>query len=244
MSERRVAVLLAGGKGTRLRPFTAVFPKPLVPIGELPIIDILVRQLVATGFREIIISVGHLAHLVEAYFAEHPLRNDNVSFFFARESVPLGTAGPLAQIPHLPQHFLVLNGDILTDLDFGHMFETHVESGVSLTVATKLRSVQIQLGVIERQSNLITGYREKPRLEYEVSMGVYAYSQEAIRAIPRGRPFDFPDLVMTLIKQGQKVAAYPVDADWLDIGNPDDYALAQDLMTANPNKYLCFRNAT
>lgn len=244
MSERRVAVLLAGGKGTRLRPFTAVFPKPLVPVGELPIIDILARQLVAAGFLEIVISVGHLAHLVEAYFVEHPLRRHNVSFSFVRESSPLGTAGPLAQIPGLPEHFLVLNGDILTDLDFGRMFQAHLESGANLTVATKMRSVQIQLGVIERRDNLITGYREKPRLEYEVSMGVYAYSQIAVGAIPHGRPFDFPDLVLKLIKQGQSVAAYPVDAEWLDIGNPDDYALAQDLVTANLDKYVCGKSLT
>lgn len=244
MSERRVAVLLAGGKGTRLRPFTAAFPKPLVPVGELPIIDILVRQLVAAGFLEFVVSVGHLAHLVEAYFVDHPIRRHGTSFSFVRESSPLGTAGPLARISGLPEHFLVLNGDILTDLDFDQMFQKHLESGACLTVATTLRSVQIQLGVIERQGTTITGYKEKPRLDYEVSTGVYAYSRRALDAIPPGQRFDFPDLVLRLIQQGQRVVSYPVNAEWLDIGNPDDYALAQDRVAANPEGYLSFTDPT
>ncbi len=242
MTERRVAVLLAGGKGTRLRPFTAVFPKPLVPVGDLPIIDILVRQLVQAGFREFIVSVGHLAHLVEAYFVDHPIRRLGASFRFVRESSPLGTAGPLAQISGLPEHFLVLNGDVLTDLDFGQMFQSHLVSGACLTVATKERSVQIQLGVIERKGTAITGYREKPRFDYEVSMGVYAYSRAALASIPAGRPFDFPELVLRLIGRGEKVAAYPSEAEWLDIGNPDDYALAQDRVSADPERYIPIRD--
>jgi NDP-sugar pyrophosphorylase family protein len=238
MSERRVAVLLAGGKGTRLRPYTAVFPKPLVPVGEFPIIEILVRQLFGAGFREFVISTGHSAALVQAYFADHPLLRAGAAISFLHEHTPLGTAGPVRLVSDLPDNFLVLNGDILTTLDFSALFESHCRSGASLTVATRARKVQIELGVIERDGVRIVGYKEKPTMAYEVSMGVYAYNRRALDLIPEQGRFDFPDLVLASIKAGAPVAAYPVDAEWLDIGNPDDYALAQDRVSADPGRYV------
>lgn len=238
MSDRRVAVLLAGGKGTRLWPYTAVFPKPLVPVGEYPIIEVLVRQLFAAGFKELVISVGHLASLVEAYFAGHPVLSLGGQISFVRENDVMGTAGPLRLVPNLPESFLVLNGDILTTLDFSALFEAHCASGALLTVATKLRSIQIQLGVVEREGVRVVGYNEKPTLHYEVSMGAYAYSRRALNLIPAGRRFDFPDVVLAAVRAGDQVAAYPVEADWLDIGNPDDYALAQDRLASDPDRYV------
>jgi NDP-sugar pyrophosphorylase family protein len=238
MKDRRLAVLLAGGKGTRLRPYTAVFPKPLVPVGEFPIIEILVRQLFAAGFREFVISVGHLAPLVQAYFTDHPVLGLGGTISFVREQDAMGTAGPLRLVPDLPENFLALNGDILTNLDFGALFDAHCASGALLTVATKARSVQIELGVVERDGLRIVGYKEKPSLHYEISMGAYAYSRRALELIPADRRFDFPELVLSSVGAGAHVAAYPVDADWLDIGNPDDYALAQERMAADPSRYV------
>lgn len=238
MSGRRVAVILAGGKGTRLAPFTAVFPKPLVPVGEYPIIELLVRQLAAAGFKELIFSVGHLAQLIEAYFLHHPLRRSGVSIEYVREDRPMGTAGSLALIDDLPDHFLALNGDILTNLDFSRLYESHIASGAALTVAMRKKPVKLQLGVIQHEGTRIVGYLEKPTYEYDVSMGAYAYSRRALARMPAGERFDFPDLVLALIAAGDDVASFPSEDDWLDIGNADDYALAQERMASDPERYL------
>ena len=238
MIDRKVAVVLAGGKGTRLAPFTAVFPKPLVPVGEIPIVEILTRQLFRAGFKELVLSVGHLAQLIRAYFHQHPLLAEGLQVSFVEEKEPLGTAGSLALVQDLPESFLVLNGDVLTDLDFASFFETHRASLATLSVATKIRSVQLQLGVIDRIGGVLTGYREKPSHGYEVSMGVYGYTSRALGFIGLRERLDFPDLVLRLLAAGERVQACPCEAEWLDIGNPDDYARAQDLFTARPQQYL------
>jgi NDP-sugar pyrophosphorylase family protein len=238
MSERRLAVLLAGGNGTRLKPYTAVFPKPLVPVGDYPIIDILMRQLFAARFTEFVIAVGHLAPLLQAYFVDHPLRSLGASITFSHEREAMGTAGPLRLIPHLPEHFLVLNGDIMTDLEFGSFFAAHCASRAHLTIATTSRAVPFQLGIVEREGRRVVGYQEKPRLTYEVSMGAYAYCRDTLDLIAGGRRVDVPELVVASIEAGRHVAAYPVRGEWLDIGNPDDYALAQERMAADPLRYV------
>ncbi len=238
MTVRRLAVILAGGRGTRLAPFTAVFPKPLVPIGDIPIIEIIVRQLAASGFNELIFSVGHLAPLIEAYFLSHPLRERGVSITYAREDRPMGTAGSLALLSGLPEAFLVLNGDVLTTLHFGSFLENHEHSGALLTVATHRKQIKLQLGVIECHGQRITNYIEKPTLEHQVSMGVYGYRRSALAYLPKGERFDFPDLVLTLLKNGELVRAYPCSDEWLDIGNPDDYARAQQRVDENPDPYF------
>ncbi len=237
MTDRRLAIILAGGKGTRLGPYTAVFPKPLVPVGEWPIVEILVRQLYAAGFREMVLSVAHHGHLLEAYFLNHPLRAMGVSLTFVREQEPMGTAGSVKLVENLPEDFLVLNGDILTTLDFAALFDTHRCEGSALTVAVRARPVQLQLGVVEREGTRVVGYREKPRFEFEVSMGAYVYNRRAVERIPAGR-FDFPDLVLDMVRAGERVTAFPSDAEWLDIGNPDDYALAQEAVARNAGAYL------
>ena len=229
MSERKVAVLLAGGKGTRLAPYTAVFPKPLVPIGQYPIMELIVRQLAAAGFNELVFSTGHLAELIEAYFFKHHLRERGVTIRFVREDKPLGTAGSLRLIDDLPPNFLVMNGDVFTTLDFGPMFMEHIASGATMTIATHRRHVKIQLGVLEREEERVTGYIEKPKYDYEASMGVYAYTDRAVSFIPENSYFDFPDLVQALIGAGEHVRCHLSEDDWLDIGNADDYAAAQEI---------------
>nr|MBP7572081.1 NTP transferase domain-containing protein [Acidobacteriota bacterium] len=233
-----VAVILAGGRGTRLGPYTAVFPKPLVPVGEYPIVEVLVRQLARAGFNELVFSVGHLAELIEAYFLNHPLRAKGVDIRFVREQVPMGTAGSLSLVEDLPPHFLALNGDVLTTLDFAALMQSHAGSSAALTIATHRKSVQLQLGVIQREDVRVTGYLEKPTYEHEVSMGVYAYSREALDYLPKNQRFDFPDLVLKLVAAGKTVQVYPTSDEWLDIGNPDDYATAQERVAQNAGKYL------
>lgn len=238
MSERKVAVLLAGGKGTRLAPYTAVFPKPLVPIGQYPIMELIVRQLAAAGFNELIFSTGHHAELIEAYFFKHHLRERGVTIRFVREDKPLGTAGSLRLIDDLPPNFLVMNGDVFTTLDFGRMFMGHIASGAPMTIATHRKRVKIQLGVLKSEEDRVTAYIEKPTYDYEVSMGVYAYTDRAVSFIPENNYFDFPDLVQALIGAGEHVRCDPSEDDWLDIGNPDDYAAAQEIFDQNPERYI------
>jgi NDP-sugar pyrophosphorylase family protein len=238
MSDRKVAVLLAGGKGTRLAPYTAVFPKPLVPIGQYPIIELIVRQLSAAGFNELIFSTGHHAELLEAYFFSHHLKKSGVNFRFVREGSPLGTAGSLRLINDLPKSFLVMNGDVFTTMDFDQLFTRHLASDAPLTIATHKKQVKIQLGVLEREGNKVTGYIEKPTYDYEVSMGIYAYTDRAVSFIPEDTYFDFPDLVKALISAGEHVYCHPSDDDWLDIGNPDDYAEAQEIFARSPEHYI------
>ncbi|MBN1433927.1 NTP transferase domain-containing protein [Candidatus Fermentibacterales bacterium] len=238
----RTAVILAGGLGTRLAPYTAVFPKPLVPIGQYPVMDILVRQLAAAGFSRLWFSVGHLAELVEAYFLNHPLRAaSDLEIDYIREHEPLGTAGSLRLAgDRLPEAFLVLNGDILTDVDFAAMLERHVSSGAALTIASHGKHLTLPLGVIEQASGRVTGYVEKPSLEYEVSMGIYAYSRRALEYIPESGPFDLPELVHRLLEAGETVLRDLADesCSWHDIGNPDDYAAAQQSFRDAPSRYL------
>lgn len=238
MSERRVAVILAGGKGTRLAPYTAVFPKPLVPLGQYPVVEILIRQLVAAGFTELIFSTGYLAELIRSYFHDHPLKKKGITFSWIKESSPLGTAGPLRLIDDLPDNFLVLNGDLFTTLDFNNLYNNHIASKAILTIAMHSKRVNLQLGVVKHEGRKVTGYLEKPSYNYDVSMGIYAYSKHALDYITKGNRLDFPELVQTLREAGQTVECELSQARWLDIGNPDDYAAAQKEFAADPSIYL------
>jgi NDP-sugar pyrophosphorylase family protein len=238
MKTRRVAVILAGGKGTRLAPYTAIFPKPLVPLGQYPVIEILVRQLVASGFNELIFSTGYLAELLEAYFHNHPLKGKGIVFSWIKEQAPLGTAGPLRLIDDLPENFLVLNGDLFTTLDFEGLYLNHLASDAALTIAMHSKIIKLQLGVIKHRGRNVIEYLEKPVYEHNVSMGIYAYSRRALSYIPEGEKMDFPELVNSLIGAGEKVQCEISTARWLDIGNPDDYAAAQEEFTLDPSVYL------
>jgi NDP-mannose synthase len=220
---RRHAVILAGGQGTRLRPFTATLPKPLVPIGdELSILEIVLRQLVRHGFTSATLAIGHLGQLIRAYVDDGA--RWGIAVDYAVEDAPLGTIGPIRQIiDRLPEHFLVMNGDILTDLDFAQLLDTHVAGDAPITVGTYRRQVHVDFGVIEVAGARIVGFEEKPTLEYTVSMGVYALARETLRAYPPGRPFGFDDLMIDLLARDERPAAFPFEGYWLDIGRPADY---------------------
>lgn len=222
------AVILAGGKGARLAPYTTIFPKPLVPIGEQPILEIIIRQLVRQGIRDIILSVGYLGELIEAYFQNGHRNIPELNLSYVRESYPLGTAGPLARIPGLNDTFLVMNGDVLTTLDYQALCAFHRESGAALTIATHRKDVQIDLGVLEtNDSHELVAYREKPRYSFDVSMGVYVYEPGVLRYIAKDEYLDFPDLVIRLLDCGEKVVGFHSEDFWFDIGRREDYELAQ-----------------
>ena len=216
------AVVLAGGKGTRLAPYTRILPKPLMPIGEMPILEVLLRQLKHAGILDVIITVGHLASLLEAYFQDGGRWGLHISYSY--EDHPLGTAGPLALIEGLDEPFLTLNGDVLTTLDLRQLLAFHRQQAAAATIAMHQRQVKIDYGVIQcNGGHEIKGYIEKPSYDYLVSMGVYVFQPEVLDYIPRDQYLDFPDLVLKLIAAGQKVAGYRFEGYWQDLGRADDY---------------------
>jgi NDP-sugar pyrophosphorylase family protein len=233
------AVMLAGGKGVRLHPFTVNFPKPLVPLGDVPVIEVLMRRLIRYGVTDITLTLGHLAELVKAYFDHRQDLTRQLNLQYVDEEEPTGTAGSLANVPGLDKTFIVMNGDLLTDVDFDELVSFHRRQGATLTIAGHKRRVKIDLGVLELGDDLrLTGYREKPETTYCVSMGIYVYEPQVLRFIQPGKYLDFPDLVVKLIKAGEKVYALPCDCLWLDIGRPDDYAKAQELFVERRKNLL------
>ena len=227
---RRV-VILAGGEGTRLRPYTTVFPKPLMPIGDRPVLDIVVRQLKAHGFYRVTVATGYLAELIEAFFRDGEAYGIPIDYY--REREPLGTVGALALIDGLAeQDILVMNGDVLTDIDYRELLERHSASDAAATIATKVRHIQISLGVLrfddDGDPTRLTGYDEKPAIDFTASMGVYCFAPRALAYIRPGERLDFPDLILRLIAAGEVVRAWPSSNYWLDIGRPGDYEQAQE----------------
>jgi NDP-sugar pyrophosphorylase family protein len=224
------AVILAGGKGVRLHPFTVVFPKPLVPLGDRPIVEVLIQRLIAFGITDITLTLGHLAELIKAYFQHRQKLMEQASLRYIDEEEPTGTAGSLASVDGLDGTFLVMNGDLLTDLDFDELVSFHRRHGAALTIAAHRRHVKVDFGVLQSDDNYqVRGYNEKPELSYDVSMGIYVYEPSVLKYIIPGMYLDFPDLVLKLIATGEKVCAMPCDCLWLDIGRPDDYARAQEI---------------
>jgi NDP-mannose synthase len=216
------AVLLAGGKGTRLRPYTTSLPKPLVPLGEQSIIEIVLRQLARRGFDRATLAIGHLGHLIQAVVGDGSQWGIGVDY--VTEDEPLGTMGPVvANLDRFPEQFLVLNGDVLSDLDYGAVLARHVERGPALTIATYRRQVPIDFGVLETDDGRVIGFREKPTHEYTVSMGVYGISRSTLASFAAGRPLGFDDLVLHLLETGARIEAFHADGYWLDIGRPEDY---------------------
>ena len=222
------AVILAGGKGTRLKPYTTVFPKPLMPLGDKPILEIVIGQLKSHGFDEAIITVGHLAELIMTFFGDGS--KFGVKIKYSREDKPLGTAGGLGLIKNeLNETFLMMNGDVLTTLDFSDLVKYHKRNGAIATIGLKKRDVKIDFGVVEiDDGNSIVGYKEKPKIEYLVSMGVYAFEPLLLEYIKPNEYLDFPDLIKKLISNGETVKGYVYDGYWLDIGRPDDYMKANE----------------
>ena len=219
------AVILAGGKGTRLVPFTKVFPKPLVPLGDKPIIDTIIRQLKHFGFTRITLAVGHMAEMIQTY-----VRNGErygIEIDYSLEDQPLGTVGPLAQIPNLGEDFLVMNGDLITNIDYGDLIRFHKSHESIATIGTYEKHFKIDLGIIQNNGeHSITDYIEKPVYTFKVSMGIYVFNARIIRYIEPHKHLDFPDLVKRLLNDNNKVMSYPFNGYWLDIGNHSDYEKA------------------
>lgn len=232
------AVILAGGRGTRLAPYTTVFPKPLMPIGEIPIIEIVLRQLQFYGFGRATLAVGYLSELLRAYLTHHNAAFSDIALDYVYEDAPTGTAGSLANIEGLDETFLVMNGDVLTTLDYGALLDHHRASGAAITIATYCKRVKIDLGVLETdESGFVTQYREKPEMDYAVSMGIYVYEPRALKPIERGEYLDFPTLVQRLIETGEKVSTFAWDGYWLDIGRPDDFVMAIEQFEAHRGEF-------
>jgi NDP-mannose synthase len=221
------AVVLAGGLGMRLRPYTTILPKPLLPIGDRPILEIILRQLERAGFARVDLCVGHLGDLIRVYLSEGTVLPDGLELDWHWEpEEPLGTAGALRIVPGLDETFLAMNGDILTTLDYAALMDHHRDSGAALTIAVQARNVEIGLGVLDLDRDRVTGYREKPSLSYDVSMGIYAYEPRALEHLPAEGPCQFPELVQRLLDAGEHVCAYRSDDDWFDIGTLGEYERA------------------
>ena len=220
------AVILAGGKGTRLRPYTIAMPKPLVAVGEYPILEILIRQLEIHGVRDIILAVNHQAAIIQAYFGNGERWNVNIQY--ALETKPLGTMGPLYALKDsLPENFLVLNGDILTDLNFGAFYKRHCDDGELFTICAHKRVEKIDYGILHVDADdRLTGFEEKPSLDYLVSMGIYAVNKRAVQWIPPDTYFGFDHLMLSLIEHNERVCVSTHPGYWNDIGRPSDYEQA------------------
>ncbi|HAM34771.1 MAG TPA: nucleoside-diphosphate-sugar pyrophosphorylase [Elusimicrobia bacterium] len=233
------AVILAGGKGTRLRPFTTSLPKPLVPVGDYPIIEIVLRQLKHFGFNEVIVSTGHLAELIEAYCGDG--RRWRLRIRYVREDKPLSTAGALKLIRGLREDFLTINGDILTTLDFRALFAGHRRSRAAATIAVCQRQTLVDFGTIRLDAeNRLQAYVEKPAYRYLVSMGVNVFDRKVLGLIRPGEAIGIPELISRLREAGEPVIGFRNGAEWLDIGRPEDYQAAQDLFSSPQGraKYL------
>ena len=222
------AVVLAGGRGARLSPYTSVLPKPLMPIGDQAILEIVLGQLQNSGVSDVTLCVGYLSHLIRAVIGSKTVSGLDVSYVL--EPDPLGTAGPLRLVPDLDSTFIVMNGDVLTTLDFNHLLSVHREQENLVTIATHQRLIKIDYGVlnlgVNGNSNRVLEYVEKPEMTSAVSMGIYVLEPEAIQHIPETGYFDFPDLVRVLLAANEPVGAYLFDGMWFDIGRRDDYERA------------------
>jgi len=231
------AVILAGGQGTRLRPYTTVLPKPLMPVGDMPILEIVLRQLKRAGFSQATLAVSYLGELIQAYCGDGSrfgLRID-----YSRELQSLSTAGPLKLIPGLDDTFLVMNGDLLTTLDYRKLFDHHRASGAAATIAMHRRSVKIDFGVVETGAGGdLERYIEKPEYHYSVSMGINILEPVALGMIASGESLGMPDLMLRLKAAGHRVATYEAPCRWLDIGRVDDYAKAQEEFAENVEIFL------
>jgi NDP-mannose synthase len=230
------AIILAGGKGTRLKPFTNAIPKPLVPLGDKPILEILLRQLKYYGAKRVVIAVNHLARLIEAFFGNGS--NLGLQIEYSLEDKALGTAGPLQLVRDMDEHFLVMNGDLLTTINFADLFRYHIATQNDMTISVFTKEVNIDLGVLKIENHQLIDYIEKPTYQFDVSMGIYACSRSVIDFIPKDEVFDMPQLVLKLKSYGRSIGCYSGNYEWLDIGRIDDYEKAVELFESRKNDYL------
>jgi len=221
------AIILAGGRGVRLRPYTVALPKPLMPIGEYPILEIIIRQLVRYGYSHITMAVNHQADIIKAYFQDGG--KWGVRIDYSLENKPLSTMGPLKLIRNLPENFLVMNGDVLSDVNYADFFDEHVNGGRTFSILAHNRHDQVDYGVLRTDaSGILTDFQEKPVNTYLVSMGIYAANREILNSIPEDTPFGFDNLMKAFIASGTFVNVVRYDGYWMDIGRPDDYIQASE----------------
>ena len=220
------AIILAGGKGTRLRPYTTLIPKPMVPLGgKMSILEIVLMQLAKSGFTHVTLAVNHLSHLIMAYFGDGS--RWGLKLDYSLEDQPLSTIGPLTLIDNLPDNFLVMNGDILCDIDYGKFFKAHVAANADVSVSVFKREVKIDFGVLNYDENMVLReFKEKPEYSFDVSMGIYCLAKRVIERLPHGAAYGFDNLMLDGIRDGAQIKINPFDGYWLDIGRPDDYEYA------------------
>ena len=234
---KRRAVILAGGKGTRLRPYTVVLPKPLMPIGDYPILEVVIRQLARHGFDRVTMAVNHQAELIKAFFGDGS--KWRIQIDYSLEDEPLGTMGPLKRIGDLPEHFLVMNGDVLTDLDFTALHAEHTGANRLFTISSYRREQKVDYGVLVTSSQgTLEGFQEKPVTPYEVSMDIYMVSRAILPYVPAHGPYGFDDLMRDLLKAHQTVHVRKFGGYWLDIGRADDYQQAIDEFAGMKQRFL------
>jgi NDP-mannose synthase len=237
------AVIQAGGKGTRLYPYTAVLPKPLMPIGDAPILEIVIQQLVYHGFRDITITIGHLGHLIMAVLGDGSRFGARIEY--AREPRPRGTIGALSNLSEVDEPLLVMNGDLLTDFNFRDFLEAHVTGNSELSVGVCQKQIPVSLGVLELDSShRAIGFQEKPILSFPCSMGIYALNPELVARIPRHGVFGFDDLMAMCLGENIPVRAHCFEGLWLDIGRAEDYAEAAKLFDENLDRLLPWLSAS
>ncbi len=235
MSKR--AIILAGGKGTRLTPYTVVLPKPLMPIGEFPILEVIVRQLVQHGFDHVTMAVNHQAEIIRAFFQDGA--KWGIKIDYSLEDKPLSTMAPLRLIRDLPENFMIMNGDILSDLNYSELYKEHVSKNNIFTISAHMREQKLDYGVLEMDaSNRLTGFREKPSTKYLVSMGVYMASRRIIDFIPEGEKYGFDNLMLDLLAAGKPATVRKFSGYWQDIGRPDDYVQAIDEFEQMKSRFL------
>lgn len=236
MTKKR-AIILAGGKGTRLKPYTVVLPKPLMPIGEYPILEVIIRQLKQHGFSHITMAVNHQAEIIKAFFGDGS--KWDIKIDYSLEEKALSTMAPLKLIKDLPNDFLVMNGDILTDLDYGKFYENHVINKNIFTISSYQREVRSEFGVLEVDKfNTLSGFKEKPVSVYDVSMGIYMVSLDAVNYIPDDTFYGFDHLMLDLMKNKKEPKVEKFNGYWLDIGRPDDYAQAIEEFDTMKEKFI------
>ncbi len=225
------AIILAGGKGTRLRPYTTLIPKPLVPLGgKYSILEIIIMQLSTSGFTHITLAVNHLSQLIMAYFGDG--ERLGVKIDYSLEEGELSTIGPLTLIDDLPENFLVMNGDILCDLNYKTFFDAHVAAGSRISVSAFRREVKIDFGVLRYdESGRLNDFQEKPEYDFDVSMGIYCINRSVIDALPRGKKYGFDNLMIDGLAKNEAIDIRPFSGYWLDIGRPDDYEYADENFT-------------
>ncbi len=233
------ALILAGGRGTRLRPYTTVLPKPLMPVGDYPILEIILMQLKNAGVKDVILAVGHMSQLFQAFFQDGKKHGINIRYSF--EEKALGTAGPISlALDLLEDDFLVMNGDLLTTLNYSDLFAFHRKMGAAATIGIYRREVKIDFGVIEKdEEGMLTRYIEKPTYDFHVSMGVNVLNKASVsRYLGDGAYLDIPDLMMRLKNDGHLVSCYSEPCYWLDIGRVDDYQLASEIFEARRSEFI------